>query len=347
VESVLRISRETVPAAASREQQTQNPDVKIRLFLSPKGNGKVSICLVEPAERQMYLATRTRASGALLLSFLFVLLPPSPRAGKAIADDRVLRVHDGASDHAYTVAALVSAVGLTEFEVAKDPHFGPNRVFAGFALEPLLQHIGLGDARELLLVCEDGYRIPFDVSALLQSPRRALLAVRDTALPADGNTHWPSYRHGTETIDFDPFYLVWASADEHTALDTETLPWPFQLIEIRHFDRAAYFAPARPPPDAGEAVHKGFAAYTAHCGKCHRMRGVGGEVGPALDREYSLSSVLTREQLLDYIRHDEGRYARSKMPRFSKLLSAAEIDQVTSYVRAMQPARKQPPSKQE
>ena len=102
----------------------------------------------------------------------------------------------------------------------------------------------------------------------------------------------------------------------------------------------------RPPSDAAEAVRKGFAAYTAHCGKCHRMRGVGGEVGPALDREYSLSSVLTREQLLDYIRHDEGRYARSKMPRFSKLLSATEIDRVTSYVRAMQPARKQPPSKQ-
>jgi len=294
---------------------------------------------MDPEERQLYPATHTRATGALLFSLVLGVLVPLPGAGRAIADDRVLRVHDGAADHMYTVEALVSAVGLSEFEVPNDPHFGPNRIFAGFALEPLLRHVGLSDAQELLLVCADGYRIPFDVSALLQHPRRALLAVRDTALPVDGKTHWPSYRHGTETIDFDPFYLVWVSADERAALDAETLPWPFQLTGIRRFDRDAYFAPARPAPDAGEAVRKGFATYTAHCGKCHRMRGVGGEVGPALDREYSLSSVLTREQLLDYIRHDEGRYVRSKMPQFSKLLSGTELDQVTSYLRAMQPAR--------
>ncbi len=109
--------------------------------------------------------------------------------------------------------------------------------------------------------------------------------------------------------------------------------------EIRRFNRDAYFALARPPGNADDALHEGFATYTAHCGKCHRMRGVGGEVGPALDRDGSLASVFTAAQLSDYIRHDESRFPRSKMPQFSKLLHPTQIDQVTTYLQAMQPAR--------
>ena len=73
-------------------------------------------------------------------------------------------------------------------------------------------------------------------------------------------------------------------------------------------DRARYFAPARPPSGAGDALEEGYETYITHCGKCHRMRGVGGDVGPPLDREGSLASVLPREQLRDYVRHDESRF---------------------------------------
>jgi mono/diheme cytochrome c family protein len=285
----------------------------------------------------MYPSSRLSVLGAWLLMLVLSLLPPVPRADNAIADDRVLRVQDGAEVRQYAVPELIAAVGLTELRV-NDPHFGPT-VFAGFALEPLLKHIGLGDAPELLLVCADGYRIPFDASTLLRPPRRGLLALRDTALPADGETNWLPYQHGADTVNFDPFYLVWASADERIDLDTQTLPWPFQLTEIRRFDRDTFFAPARPPAGAADALQKGFAIYTAHCGKCHRMRGVGGDVGPALDREGSLSSLFTAEQLRDFVRHDKSRFPQSKMPPFSKVLSAREIEQVAAYLQAMQPAR--------
>jgi mono/diheme cytochrome c family protein len=117
------------------------------------------------------------------------------------------------------------------------------------------------------------------------------------------------------------------------------LPWPFQLTEIRRFDRESYFAPARPPAGVDDTLQKGFTIYTAHCGKCHRIRGVGGDVGPALDRHGSLSSLFTTAQLSDYIRHDESRFPQSKMPQFSKLLPPTEIDRVTAYLQAMQPAR--------
>jgi mono/diheme cytochrome c family protein len=269
-------------------------------------------------------------------------MPALPVAGQSIAGDRVLRVGEGSSARQYSVGELVAAIGLAELEVAKDPHFGPKRVFAGFALEPLLNHIGLGDAPELLLVCADGYRIAFDTSVLSQSQLRGLLAIRDTALPADGKARWAPYRHGAETVSFDPFYLVWASADERADLGTEILPWPFQLTEIHRFDRVAYFAPARPPPGAGESPREGFGIYASHCGKCHRMRGVGGDVGPALDRQGSLSSVLTTAQLRDYVRHDGSRHPQSKMPQFSKLLSPSEIDHVVAYLQAMQPMLKNP-----
>jgi mono/diheme cytochrome c family protein len=281
----------------------------------------------------------SRIRAALLLIVALGLLTALPSAGQPIADDRVLRVGQGSSAREYTVPELVAAIGLTELEVAKDPHFGPKRVFAGFALEPLLNHIGLGDAPELLLVCADGYRIAFDASALSQSQLRGLLAIRDAALPADGGARWAAYRHGAETVSFDPFYLVWASSDARADLGTETLPWPFQLTEIHRFDRVAYFAPARPPPGAGESPRAGFGVYTSHCGKCHRMRDVGGDVGPALDRQGSLSSVLTTAQLRDYVRHDGSRHPQSKMPQFSKLLSPSEIDDVAAYLQAMQPGR--------
>jgi len=283
--------------------------------------------------------TRTRPRGVLLLTLVCGLVSMLPWAEHAVADDRVLRVQDGPATRQYTVTELIAAIGLAELRVANDAHFGPGRVFAGFALEPLLSHIGLGDAQELLLVCEDGYRIAFDTSVLLQQPLRGLLALRDSALPADGEANWLPYRHGAETVNFDPFYLVWAGADDGTAVDTETLPWPFQLTEIRRFDRETYFAPARPLAGAEDSLQEGFAVYTAHCGKCHRMRGVGGEVGPALDREGSLSSLFTAAQLREYVRHDESRFPQSKMPQFSKLLHATQIDQVTAYLQAMQPAR--------
>ena len=288
-----------------------------------------------------FLSTVMNMSPMLLLLpiLVFGLLPTLPRAEQPIADDRVLHVQDGAAERQYTVPELIDAIGLTELRVAKNPHFGPDRVFAGFALEPLLNHIGLADASELLLVCADGYRIPINPSTLMQPPLRGLLALRDTALPADGKAHWKAYRHGAELVDFDPFYLVWASADDRIDLDTGALPWPFQITGIQRFDRVTYFAPARPPAGADEALQKGFAIYTAHCGKCHRMRGVGGDVGPALDRDGSLSSLFTTVQLRDYVRHDDSRFPQSKMPPFSKLLSPTEIDQVVTYLQAMQPAR--------
>lgn len=285
----------------------------------------------------MYRLTSVVSFVALLMPLLLGLASALFWSDKAGAGDRVLRVQDDTRVREYPMEKLVSAVGLTELRLTKNPHFGPNRVFAGFELEPLLNHIGSGDAPEVLLVCADGYRIPFAMSTLSRSRIRGLLAVRDTALPADGETHWLPYRHGSETVSFDPFYLVWASDDVNPDFDIEKLPWPFQVTESQRFDREAYFAPARPPEGANDSVQKGYAIYTAHCGKCHRMRGVGGEVGPAFDRDDSLASALTEAQLRDYVRHDESRFPQSKMPQFSKVLRQEEINQVVSYLRAMQP----------
>ena len=282
---------------------------------------------------------RLRTLNVAILIATFTLLPIVSLAEQTVVDIRILRVQEGDSVRQYTIDELVAAIGLTEFKLAQDPYLGPNRVFAGFELETLLNHIGLGDASELLLVCADGYRIPFDTSVLSQADLRGLLAIRDTALPANAGENWPPYQHGAEIISFDPFYLVWSNTDNGTDPDIENLPWPYQLTEIHRFDRVAYFAPAQPPAGAGEAAGEGFEIYTEHCGKCHRMRGVGGDLGPVLDREGSLSSVFTTAQLSDFVRHDTSLYPRSKMPQFSKTLSSTEIDQLVAYLQAMQPAR--------
>jgi len=272
----------------------------------------------------------------LLLTLACGPLPALVWIGEALADERVLKVKNGAELRRYPVKDLIDAIGLTELRVANDPHFGPDRVFAGFALKPLLSQIGMGDATELLLVCSDGYSIPFDTELLSEPALQGLLAIRDTAMPANAETRWAAFREGGQLVDFDPFYLVWTSSDESIDLGTEVIPWPFQLTEIQRLDQKSYFAPARPPTDADDAVKKGFASYQAHCAKCHRMRGLGGDVGPALDREGGLSSVLDAAQLRDYVEHDEKSFSQSRMPRFSMLLSAREIDQIVAYLRAMQ-----------
>ncbi len=260
-------------------------------------------------------------------------------AGPALGEDRVLRVGDGEAVREYPVPELVAALGLGELAVPRDPHFGRDRTFAGLALGPLLEHVGLGDATEVLLVCEDGYAVALDTSLVAQPGLDALLALRDAAVAGDGEAHWPPFRHGAELVDFDPFYLVWASADPGRDVGSDALPWPFQLVEIRRFDRKAYFAPARPPEGSGDDLARGFATWRAHCGKCHRMRGVGGEVGPALDREGGLASVLPLEALRDFVRHEKASFPRSKMPEYGKLLDPAELDAVVAYLKAMQDLR--------
>jgi hypothetical protein len=53
------------------------------------------------------------------------------RADEATTNDRVLRVQDGTEAREYPLAELIVAVGLTELRLSNDPHFGPDRVFAG------------------------------------------------------------------------------------------------------------------------------------------------------------------------------------------------------------------------
>ena len=281
----------------------------------------------------------SRCRFTLTLFLLTCLWSTLLLAENPVADDRVLQVRDGSTVRQYRVPELVAAIGLTKLSVEKDPNFQQDRIFAGLALKPLLTYLGLDDAQELLLVCEDGYHIPFDTSVLAQPELQGLLAIHDTEVRADSNARWLPYRHGAEDISFDPFYLVWASGDESIELGTETIPWPYQLTEIHRFDRAGYFAAAKPPDNAAEIIHKGFEVYTAHCAKCHRMRGVGGELGPELDRDSSLSSIFTEAQLSDFIRHDKSQFPQSKMPSFSAVLNPAEISQVTAYLKSMQPAK--------
>ena len=114
---------------------------------------------------------------------------------------------------------------------------------------------------------------------------------------------------------------------------------PLQVLTGRLKRLGFRVIPVKTPEAAGEAARAGFDTYVDHCGKCHRMRGVGGELGPELDRPASLSSLLPTEQLRVYVRHDEHDFPQSKMPDFARILSPAQIDQLVAYLQAMQPAR--------
>lgn len=276
----------------------------------------------------------------LLGTLLAILLPLNTLVAVAETEERTLIIQDGDARRHYPVTQLVAELGIQRLAVPQDPNYGTAHAYSGFGLRRLLDHVGLGDAKDLLLVCADGYSIPFAAQEILAKDVQGLLAIRDLAMPEGGSTHWQRFRHGAEVIDFDPFYLVWAARDEAGAqapsLGPDSIPWPFQLTEIRRFDPDDYFAAARPSPPADSQVQAGFELYKAHCGKCHRMRGVGGSVGPELDRAFGLASLMTPEQLTGLVEHSPERYPQSKMPVFGQILRPAEITKVVAYLEAMQ-----------
>lgn len=219
------------------------------------------------------------------------------------------------------------------FDIQYDDHRG----YKGFDLTAVLTFAGFEPGATLMLVCEDGYKIPFDSSVLDDPDLRGMIATADLA-PSDGE-NWKLYQHGRELVSFDPFYIVWS-------LDTDSgpapgqanlsrlkeLPWPYQFQEIRNL-RESDYAAAKPPAGAPDQVQQGFSHYMDHCYKCHRVAGVGGTLAPALDRPNSVASVLDAQELSHLIRTVTDYYPLTKMPNYTETLTETEALEIALYLK--------------
>eukprot|EP00752_Nemacystus_decipiens_P018801 g16857.t1 len=208
-----------------------------------------------------------------------------------------------------------------------DMEFERLKTFEGVSLRKLLEYIEIGEGEQLVFVATDGYQINFDSSLLLQPELNGLVAFRD--LEAPENLNWELFQHGRELVNFDPFYLVWAiEGDDLENPDTErlySLPWPYQLNEIRVVS-ADQYAAAAPTAEMGERAKSGFDLYVKHCIKCHQVKGLGGQLGPPIDREHSWASLMDGAVLKDIIWKMKDYVPKTKMPDYREVLSEQEAE---------------------
>lgn len=272
------------------------------------------------------------------LTGLLVVLLSSVACG---ADERVLLLDNGRDGPvAVSGAALLEQHTVLTLAI-DDLEYEATHTYQAIDLKALLTQAGFAPGAQLLLVCTDGYSIPFDSTLLDDAHWQGLLALQD--LQAPEGLHFVPFQHGADLVNFDPFYIVWSanslvetvgSTTPSSALTLRDLPWPYQLTEIRLLQASDYQS-ALPAAAAPPEVSSGFDLYFKHCIKCHSVNGSGGTLGSALDQEHGLLSVLQRSEINALIRQIDLYYPQSKMPDFRDTLDTADTDAIIAYLQWM------------
>lgn len=254
-------------------------------------------------------------------------------AALAQVDERTLILDNGRDGPvSIAVTQLVEQYELQTLTI-DDIEYKEQHTYLGIDLKAVLTSAGFRPGAQLLLVCTDGYSIPFDSNVLLSNEWQGLIALRDQA--ATGDNYFVPFEHGGETVDFAPFYLVWTPIAGTTSTTAASdLPWPYQLTQIKVL-QPTDFQSAMPPADAPAIVQTGFDLYFKQCIKCHSVNGSGGTLGKPLDKENGLAALLAGGTVRDDIVKISTRYPQTKMPDFGDAFSAEQLDALVSYLQSV------------
>jgi mono/diheme cytochrome c family protein len=143
---------------------------------------------------------------------------------------------------------------------------------------------------------------------------------------------------GRRGLDPGPFYVVWAKPEQR---DTHKYPWPYELAAIELATVAKKF-PHTVPTDVAprDAAWRGYEIFRTECIACHSVNGEGGAVGPELNVPRSILEYWPVNQVKAYIKNPAS-FRYGNMPSHEHL-TAADLDALVAYFRAMQ-ARKHDP----
>jgi len=248
-------------------------------------------------------------------------------SGSALAATDALTLRSPTTTQVLSLAQLKAKIKPVTVTVY-DPIYKKEKTYDGFPLSAVLKLAGplTANVDEVVFHALDGY-----------APGIALDALKGHAAFVVFQEHgkankWERLQSGKAWITPAPYYLVWA---EGKALG-EAYPRPYQLTRIelvsfeRRYPNLYPLGVARDSPMA-----RGFTVFKDHCLSCHSINLDGGTVGPELNIPKNITEYWSRDVLRGFIRNVSAFRLKSKMPVFERILTAAQVDDVLTYLDAM------------
>lgn len=230
----------------------------------------------------------------------------------------------GSPEARYSLADIGAVVAPRTVEVHCDPVFQRTLEFTGFPLQEVAAKFLVGNQEALVFTATDGYKVLLPRDKVTDE---AVLAFTNTS---DGSGWLPS-ESASAPADLGPLYLVWEGTEAcDSAYDGY---WPYQVESILTESADALLARIAPNPrDVSAAVSAGFIVFRDNCLSCHQVRGVGGKVGPALDRPMAVTDYWKEDRLRDFVLDAPSFIADTKMPPFRERLDSKAYDDLMAYI---------------
>lgn len=295
----------------------------------------------------------------------------SPLGGTEFAPDRrevelTLEIED---EVAKTVpfADLYSVGPLSELSL-EDSLFGESRRYAGLTVEQLQALVGAGSRQKVLKFhCRDGYVSEVETDILRQG--RFILAVRDLDAAPDAFVPFErmtylrqapekaemklsdasdrrererlqkevdrlkTLRKDMETLgDQGPFYPVFIPSDTLPKEKSWLPPFCVDKVTFARSKTDKSLAHPKGLPDEHPAM-RGNRLFESLCSSCHKVNGIGGAVGPELNRPLSVTEYWDHNAIRRLLKDPASVREGSKMPAFH--LSDDKIDDIVAYLEWM------------
>jgi len=221
-----------------------------------------------------------------------------------------------------------------------DPYEEEEVEFEALRFDAVLDAIygrGWRDEEEVLFDCRDGYQPTVPVERIVAHNALLAFARRDRA----EFTLRKRESGALKQVDLAPFYLVWENLDDALMRAEGDYGWPYQLVAVDLIRARDHFPKMAPPPSAPAPVQAGFAAFRAHCSRCHTLNGEGGSIGPELNGPIPVAKIRDTAWLRRWIDDPSRVLPTARMPRMNPALADREraIDVIIRYLQSMAAAK--------
>lgn len=255
-----------------------------------------------------------------------------------------------------------------------DPLFGETRHYIGLNLAQLRQLAGAGPEEKVLkLHCRDGYVsevetdvlnqgqfllafrdlaaapdtfVPYErMDYLHQAPSKLESKLRDSGLTADEKDELTKKLDHLKTFNKDmknlgnqgPFYPVFIASDSLPKDKAWFPPFCVDKVIFAKTKTDKSLARVKGLPDNSPEV-RGNKLFESTCSSCHKINGIGGGVGPELNRPYSVTEYWKEEYLKKLLKNPNEVREGSKMPAFH--LADDKISDILAYLKWMSAHKK-------